>query len=744
LYLCRFVCNNTNKLRLFFCAKHTQGCAFPITNLSTQVEHTTNGNGAGHGHADLSKVTAGMLLVTLGIIYGDIGTSPLYVFDEILKGHHISEQLVYGAISCIFWTLTFQTTIKYVLLTLNADNKGEGGILALYAIVRKRKKWLLFPAILGASTLLADGLITPPISVSSAVEGVELLHLQFPDWIPEHINTVPIVCVILMGLFMFQRFGTTVVGALFGPIMMLWFSMLAVLGISQIVAHPQIFAALNPMYAYDLLVNGTSGFWVLGSVFLCTTGAEALYSDLGHCGKQNIRVSWIFVKCCLVLNYLGQGAFLMTMDGQVFASKVFYGIVPPGFLVFAIPIATMATIIASQALITGSFTLIAEAMRLNLWLKHKVIYTSDSLGQIYVPAINTFLAIGCVLVTMYFQKSENMAAAYGLSITLTMLMTSVLISFYMWKQKFPMIMVLGYALVHGTIELSFLVANLSKFPEGGYVTLMIAGVIAIVMYTMHRGRQIRNKFLEFVDIRKYITDIRKLSNDMSVPKYATHLVYLTKANSVYEVENKVIHSIFENKPKRADVYWLIHVDSMDVPQQCDYKITVLAEDDLVRVDFRIGYRTEQQIGVMFKKVLEEVVSQGLVKFDAPYAHVLHPNGVTEQEVTYADVSEDERDAADLRKGRVKVDPFTGDYQFVIIDKVLMPDNKLPFFRKITTDLYALLKKLSISDIRTYNLERNSVLLETYPLRVTEETRELLRAKMTRIACENPEHEPRPH
>lgn len=708
-------------------------------------------SGAGH----YTKVSAALLLVTLGIIYGDIGTSPLYVFKAIMGETPVNADLVFGGISCIFWTLTMQTTIKYVMLTLNADNKGEGGILALYALVRKKRKWLVFPAIIGASTLLADGLITPPISVASAVEGLTLLHKDF-SWFPEHINTVPIVCVIIGLLFMFQRLGTKVVGSAFGPVMALWFSMLGILGIIWIMEYPQIIAALNPYYAYKLLfTTGSKGFLVLGAVFLCTTGAEALYSDLGHCGKGNIRITWSFVKIMLVLNYLGQGAFLLKehtgatvnfwIDEQTKQPLVgaaleeaikagaetsllinpFYDMMPSWFLPAGIVIATFAAIIASQALITGSFTLIAEAMRLNIWIKHKVVYPSDSQGQIYVPVINLCLAIGCIAVTIFFRESSNMEAAYGLSICLTMLMTSILIVFYMLNTHIvPRPFVVGYAIVHGTIELAFLAANMTKFTEGGYVTLLIAGTIAVIMYSMYRGRQIRNKHLEFVDIKKYIKKIKQLSNDRTIPKHATHLVYLTKANDVEQIEKKVIHSIFESQPKRADVYWFVHVDSCDDPKKCECTITTLAKDDLIRVDFKLGFRTEQQIGQMFKIVLEKMVTKKIedyegLQFHSPYGDVLHPAGIEEEDVLF-EIDPEDFDETKQRAEKVKVSPKTGDYRFIVIEKIVSPENDLVGLDKFALDIYGVLKQLSISDVASFNLDKSTVTLEQYPLIVTKQ------------------------
>ena len=375
-------------------------------------------------HKDLQKLSLAGLLISLGIIYGDIGTSPLYVFKAIVGEQHISETLVLGGISCIFWTLTMQTTLKYVVITLQADNKGEGGIFSLFSLVRRRAKWLVVPAIVGGCALLADGIITPPISISAAIEG---LVTTFP-----HLHTVTIVIFIIAGLFIIQQFGTSLVGKAFGPIMFIWFTMMGVLGTALIVEMPSIFRALNPYYAYKLLSNSNyDAFIILGAVFLCTTGAEALYSDLGHCGRKNIRISWIYVKACLVLNYLGQGVWLLNRNGlsiDLNRHNPFYEIMPQWFLIYGIGIATIAAIIASQALISGSFTLIAEAVRLNLWPKVRINYPTEQKGQLYVPSVNWLLCVGCIGVVLLFRHSDSMEAAYGLSITVAMLMTTILVS----------------------------------------------------------------------------------------------------------------------------------------------------------------------------------------------------------------------------------------------------------------------------------------------------------------------------
>src|ERR1035437_1501379 len=405
------------------------------------------------------KVTAASLLVALGIIYGDIGTSPLYVLNAVVGERPIDETLVFGGVSLIFWTLVFQTTIKYIWLTLKADNHGEGGIFSLYALVHRYGKFLVIPTILGATTLLSDGIITPPISVASAIEGLDMIIPGIP--------TVPIVIVIISLLFFFQRFGTQKIGAAFGPAMVVWFSMLLILGVNQIAHFPSVLKALSPHYGYELLVHYPKGFWLLGAVFLCTTGAEALYSDLGHCGIKNIRISWIFVKISLVACYLGQAAWLMNQGKSTLNGRnPFFEVMPHWFLLPSILIATMATIIASQALISGSYTLISEAMNLNFWPRITVRQPTESKGQIYIPSVNTILWSGCILMILYFKESAHMEAAYGFSISITMLMTTVLLSYFLiFKLQWKKIYIVGILMVFSTIEIAFFIANVAKIKE---------------------------------------------------------------------------------------------------------------------------------------------------------------------------------------------------------------------------------------------------------------------------------------
>ena len=629
---------------------------------------------------DLQKLTAAGLLISLGIIYGDIGTSPLYVFKAIVgEGHAITESVVLGGVSCIFWTLTLQTTIKYVIITLQADNKGEGGIFSLFSLVRRRAKWLIVPAVVGGCALLADGIITPPITISSAIEG---LHTIYPN-----LPTMSVVIAIIAGLFFIQQFGTSLVGKAFGPIMFIWFTMMGVLGIGFIIQMPSILKALNPYYAFHLLTTNPAAFTILGAVFLCTTGAEALYSDLGHCGRSNIRVSWIYVKTCLILNYLGQAVWLLQHNGQnldLNRYNPFYQIMPEWFLIFGIGIATVAAVIASQALISGSYTLISEAVRLNLWPKVKINYPSEQKGQLYVPSINWIMCLGCIGVVLLFKHSADMEAAYGLSITVAMLMTTILVSKFLKRRKVPSYLINLFLAVYLLVEGTFLYGNLGKFVDGGWFTLGIGLLLFGVMWSWHTARRIRNRYVKFVEIEDYYEVLNELSEDETVPKYASQLVYLTSANFNSEIESKIIYSILQKQPKRADVYWLVHVDVMDEPYTRDYEVDFLVPNKLIRIDFKLGFRVEQQINLLFRKVVEDLVKKGEVDIVSKYKSL------------------------NQRK-------IVGDFRFVVIEKVLSRSHSLSFYERFIMAVHTQLKKMSISEERGFGLDLSFVTVEKVPL-----------------------------
>ncbi|MBK6329789.1 MAG: KUP/HAK/KT family potassium transporter [Bacteroidetes bacterium] len=641
-------------------------------------------------HLDLKKASAAGVLIAFGIIFGDIGTSPLYVFNAITKGREITEALIIGSLSCILWTITLQTTIKYVWLVLKADNKGEGGTFALYALVRRRKKWLVVPAMIGGAALLADGIITPPISITSAIEGLKELPVMHNL---QEATIVSVVLVIITFFFFMQQFGTASIGKLFGPVMFIWFTMLAILGFSNLSLDYSVFKALNPYYAIQFLTNYPGGFWLLGAVFLCTTGAEALYSDLGHCGRPNIRISWIYVKICLMLNYFGQGAYLITHRKNVMFSpenieklgiNAFYDLMPTWFIIPGVIIATSAAIIASQAMISGSYTLISEATRLNLWPKMKINFPSNAKGQIYIPGMNTFMYIGCVLVVLYFKSSSNMEAAYGLAIILTMLMSTLLFANFLVVRRVQKSFIYLFLVVYLIIETAFLIANVIKFPHGGYATFVVAGLMFAIMFVWFKSRKIKNRYVEFVHMEDYMHQLQELSNDLSIPKYATHLVYLTSANNPKEIEHKIMYSILNKKPKRADIYWFVHVDVLDEPYKCEYVVDTIIPNEIIRVEFRLGFRVEQRINLMFRKVIEDMVANKEVNITSRYVS--------------------------LQKNKI-----AGDWQFIVMEKFLSHDNDLPLFERLVMRFYFLLKKISLSEEKGFGLDSSYVTVEKYPL-----------------------------
>ncbi len=634
------------------------------------------------GTKDLNKyqLTLGGVLVSLGIIYGDIGTSPLYVFKAIVNGHLISEDLVLGGMSCVFWTLTIITSFKYIYLSLNADNKGEGGIFALYALVRRYKaQWVIYPAIIGCCTLLADGFITPAISITSAVEG---LTINYPE-----IHTVPIVIVILILLFFFQQFGTSVIGKTFGPIMLIWFFTIAVFGSIQLVQHPEVLNAINPVYAWNLLTVYPGGFWILGAVFLCTTGAEALYSDLGHCGKNNIRLGWGFVKVSLLLNYFGQSAWLMSHTGEQLNDRIpFYAIIPESFLLFGIIIATMAAVIASQALISGTFTLVNEAMKLKLWPSTRVRYPSRVKGQIYLPAINWLLLIGCIFVVLYFQKSTAMEGAYGLAIILNMLMTTTLLSFYYSTVKQSRLRTFLISVVFFSIETLFLVSNFDKFEQGGWFTYTIAFFFFIQMFVLLKARYLRDRHTEFVDLKHYIPLIQDLQADTTIPKESTNLVFMAVADSKRYIDSNIIYSIFKKRPKRADVYWFLHVDTVDSPYTSKYSVDTVIPRKCFFVRIKLGFKADHRVNLLFAKILQDLAETGEIDLISHYES--------------------------LQKHSMP-----SDFKFIMLHSLASVDSEISSFDNLIIQGYRFIKKHSLSTEEMYGLELANVEVETVPIMV---------------------------
>jgi KUP system potassium uptake protein len=619
----------------------------------------------------------GGVLLALGIVFGDLGTSPLYTFKAIIGERLISEPLVLGGASAIFWTLFFQTTLKYVFITMRADNHGEGGIFSLYALIRRYGKWVLWPAIIGGSFMIADSLITPPISVTSAIEGLRVLNPDVP--------IMPITIGILVVLFLLQQSGTSRIGRFFGPAMVLWFGMIAILGITNLAGHFYVLKAINPLYAYQLVVNYPGGLWVLGGVFLCTTGAEALYADMGHVGRRNIQVAWIFIKIALLLCYFGEAALLLKYDGQqLTAVDAFYGLVPEWFLIPSIVIATAATIIASQALLSGTFTLFNEAIRLNVWPRLRIEFPSDMRGQVYVPAVNWMMMLGCIGMVLHFKESSNMEAAFGLSVTLTMLMTTILLSVYLYTQRVHVIIVALLFLTFSWIEVTFLVANLSKFAHGGWLSLLIGLVLISIMYIWYAGRMFKARYRNFVDLKKYIPVLTQLSNDDDIPKYSTHLVYLTSASKADKVEDRVIASILHQQPKRADLYWFIHVHVDDKPYTATYTSHIIEPEEIVHINFRLGFRIVPRINILFKKVVYEMAKNKEITIVNKYFDPENGN-------------------------------LLGDFRFVILKSFLSVENNLSLWDNIVMRIHFILDKLSLPDAKAYGLDYSNVVTEQVPL-----------------------------
>ena len=624
----------------------------------------------------IDKISAAGLLISIGIVFGDIGTSPLYTYNAILEKNVVNETLALGGVSAIFWTLIFQTTIKYIFITLRADNDGEGGIFSLYTLIKKYSKFLVIPAILGASFLLADSIITPPISVTSAIEGLKIIHPNIP--------IIPIVLIILVFLFLIQRAGTSFIGKIFGPVMLIWFTMIGIIGINGVIQNPAIFKALNPMRAYDMIVHYPRGFYLLGGVFLCTTGAEALYSDMGHCGRNNIRISWFYIQICLVLCYLGQAQWLMQHLGQHAETlSPFFGLVHKWFLLPSIIIATLATIIASQALLSGTFTLISEAIRLNLWPKMRIIFPNNMRGQMYVPAMNWLLMIACCSVVLGFRSSDNMVAAFGLSVTITMLMTTFLITAYLYIQRVNKLLVLLIFLTYLTIEGSFLAANLQKFSHGGWVTLMLGLVYAFVMYVWYRVTNIKSSAYEFVDVNTVLPQLKELSKDDSEPLLSNNVVYFTASATPDKIETKIAYSVFDHQPKRAEIYWMVHVEVQDEPFTTAYEHQVIASNDLVYIRLKLGFRVAPKIQFYLQKIINEMVDKNEVQIVSKYG--------------FSDTAK-------------KI----GDTKFVVMQNFLSYQNDLGISDTLILNVYFLLNQLSMSEEKEYGIDDSNLILEKYP------------------------------
>lgn len=624
------------------------------------------------------SLTALGLLVALGIVFGDIGTSPLYVMKAIVAVNPMAgADYIIGAVSCIIWTLTLQTTVKYVLVALRADNKGEGGILALYSLVRKLKaKWLYVVAGIGASTLIADGVITPAVTVTSAVEGLRGIYADTP--------VVPITLLIICVIFFVQQFGTSKIGRCFGPFMLCWFLMLGALGVCSLTAWPAIFKAFNPWYAVQLLIDYPGWFLILGAVFLCTTGAEALYSDLGHCGRLNISVSWIFVKCMLILNYLGQGAWIITNPGAAATTNPFFGIMPHALLIPGIIMATGAAIIASQALISGSFTIFSEAINLNFWPRLRIKYPSLLKGQLFIPSINLFLFVGCIITVLLFRSSSAMEAAYGLAITVTMLMTTVLLAFYLLHKGVSTWLVGIFATFFLLLEGCFFVANMFKFMHGGWYTMLIAGALCAVMLIWYLASHIRRHYIEFNEIDSYGSILHDIHSDDSIPQYATNLIYISHSDDPALVESKIMYSLINKQPKRAQRYWILRLDFTDEPDTLEYTVDERFGGLLWCIGLRIGFRVQPRVTVYLRQVVEDLVAAGRIDLVSAYPS--------------------------LRRHDV-----AGDFRFCLIHRIFSPASSCRKGERTVMTLYERLRRLALSTEKALGLDTSNLNVENVPL-----------------------------
>lgn len=661
-----------------------------ITLMSENTEISTNCN-----H---NKVGFLGLLITLGIVFGDIGTSPLYVMKAILHtGETIDESTILGALSCIIWTLTLQTTIKYVCVALRADNNGEGGILALYALLRRLKsKWVYILAIIGASTLLADGIITPAITVTTAIEGLESISPNLP--------VIPITLAIITIIFFVQRFGTECIGKSFGVFMLLWFLLLGMAGIISITYCPLILKAFNPYYAVILLAKSPQWFLILGAVFLCTTGAEALYSDLGHCGRKNITISWAFVKTMLILNYLGQGAWVLTHAQTASSVNPFFSIMPQSMLFFAIIMATGAAIVASQALISGTFSILSEAMNLHFWPRMRIKHPTYVKGQIYIPTINLAMYIGVVLIILLFRDTSHMEAAYGLAITITMLMTTLLLGVYLHTKGVSRFIMILFIAAYCTIEGVFLAANLSKFLAGGWCTMLIGSILFLMMYVWVRAIKIRRHYISAKPLDDYYQIISDIKADGSIPKYASNLVYINHANKEGAVDDKLLYSIINKQPKRADHYWLINMEFVDTPDTLEYDCETLIPNTLYNVTMHIGFRIEPRVSLYLRQVVEDLVASKKVDLTSAYPS-LRKNGIP------------------------------GDFRFIIIHRVYYPENSVNRQQNLLMNLYSLISKIGIDDPKALGLDTSMVVVERVPLIINHRINNIRR--ITKIAEEQP-------
>ena len=643
------------------------------------------------------RMSAAGLLIAIGIVYGDIGTSPLYVMKSIVEGNggigNVNRDFIVGSISLVLWTVTLLTTVQTVLIALKATNHGEGGIFALYTLVRKRAKWLVLPALIGGAAILADGTLTPAVTVTTAIEGLK--GLKFGGNVPVSTQEMVIVItvVILLVLFSIQKMGTSIIGKAFGPIMFIWFTFLGVMGVINMAGDWTIIQAINPVYAIKLLFSpyNKAGIFILGSIFLATTGAEALYSDVGHVGKKNIIGSWPFVFVCLSLNYFGQGVWILNnphfqlADGGVL--NPFYEMIPINIRLFAIILATIAAVIASQALITGSFTLVAEASGLKFLPRMNINYPSTEKGQIYIPSINKGICVATIAIVLYFQTSAHMEAAYGLSITISMLATTILLYEWLAMKKINPIWNWIFLIFFGVLDIMFMISSLTKFTHGGYVSLFIAGVIGFIMYVWYYGNKVRDKRESrnaYVRLDEYTDMLTNLSHDEDYPTYATNLVYMANVKYNKFIKREILYSILDKRPKRAKAYWFVTVNVTNEPYTAEYAVNTYGTKNVINVQLYLGFRKQTSVNVYLRQIVHELIADGTIE-PQPQKYTTTPG----------------RDV--------------GDFSFVIVNDVISPQTQLVGYEKWLVEARVRLQNLSSNPASWFGLEYADTVIERVPL-----------------------------
>lgn len=642
-----------------------------------------------------SKISFGMFLVTIGIVYGDIGTSPMYVMKSIVAGNgglgHVDEAFIIGSLSLVIWTITLLTTVKHVLIALRADNHGEGGIFALYSLVKNCGKWLIIPTMIGGCTMLADGVLTPAVTVTAAVEGLRSISIMDKLLGSGQVVVIVITLTIISALFLIQKNGTSHIGRLFGPIMMIWFLFLGITGTMLFAGDLSILRAFNPVYAVKVLFSpgNKAGLMILGSVFLCTTGAEALYTDMGHVGKKNIIISWPLVKLCLILNYMGQCSWVIRSSGDSALAAIedinpFYMMLPPGLRPAAIILSAIAAIIASQALISGSYTLVHEAASLDLMPHLNVRFPSDTKGQIYIPVINKLLWALCVIVVLYFRSGSRIENAYGLAITISMLMMTVLFTVYIGVLHKRRIGAVLFALVFGAIEGVFFVSSLGKFTIGGYVAIILSLLILHIMISWYRGTKIEHMQNIKLRLPDYANDIKALKEDLDVPLCSNNLVYLSKGEGFEMVDRDILYSILNRDPKRADAYWFISVNTTDQPYQREYEVETFGTDFLFRVNLNLGFKVRQSVNVYLYQLVKELLASG----------ELPPQN---------------------RKHSIYGPSPIGTFKFCLIRKMMPLEGDLSSFDSMLIHTKYYIRRIAGNPLRWFGLETSNVIVESVPL-----------------------------